>query len=257
MNVVEGPTLSQVSGIAHGFFGRHGGVSQGLYASLNCGYGSGDDAGYVRENRTRAGRQLGVEHDRVLTVHQIHSANAVVVEQCWSREAQPKADAMATREPNIALSILTADCAPILFADAQARVIGAAHAGWKGALGGVAEAAVAAMEQLGAQRKHIVACVGPCISQNSYEVGGEFRAQFLAADAANADFFVAGRRSGHWQFDLPAYVRMRLVKLGLGTVDDVGRCTYADEVDYFSFRRTTHRSEPDYGRNLSGIVLRL
>jgi len=256
MNVVESPTLSQVSGIAHGFFGRQGGVSQGLYASLNCGYGSGDDAGYVRENRTRAGLQLGVEHDRVLTVYQIHSANAVVVEQCWLREAQPKADAMATRAPNIALSILTADCAPILFADVRARVIGAAHAGWKGALGGVADAAVAAMEQLGAQRQHIVACVGPCISQKSYEVGGEFRARFLAADAANADFFVVGQRSGHWQFDLPAYLRMRLAKLELGVVDDVGRCTYADEADYFSFRRTTHRSEPDYGRNLSGIVLR-
>ena len=175
MNVVESPPLSQVSGIAHGFFGRQGGVSHGLFASLNCGYGSGDETMRVRENRARAGRRLGVEHDRVLTVYQIHSANAVVVEQCWLREAQPKADAMATREPNIALSILTADCAPILFADAQARVIGAAHAGWKGALGGVTEAAVAAMEQLGAQRQHIVACVGPCISQKSYEVGGEFR----------------------------------------------------------------------------------
>lgn len=256
MNVVESPTLAKVGGVAHGFFGRRGGVSQGLFASLNCGYGSSDEAARVRENRTRAGRQLGVTHDGVLTVYQIHSADAVIVEQCWTREAQPKADAMATRMPNIALSILTADCAPVLFADEGAHVIGAAHAGWKGALGGVAEAAVAAMEQLGAQRKHIVACVGPCISQKCYEVGGEFHAQFLAADAANADFFVAGRRSGHWQFDLPAYVRMRLAKLGLGTVDDVGRCTYADEADYFSFRRTTHRSEPDYGRNLSGIVLR-
>ena len=255
MNVVECRMLAQLPAIAHGFFGRQGGVSQGVFASLNCGYGSGDNADHVRENRTRVGRRLGVEHDRVLTVYQMHSPEAVIVNQCWAREAQPKADAMASREPGIALSILTADCAPILLADAQARVIGAAHAGWKGALTGVAEAAVAAMEQLGARRDRIVATVGPCITQPSYEVGEEFRARFVAASNANAKFFATGARAGHWQFDLPGYVRARLSTLGLGAVGAIERCTYADEADYFSFRRTTHRGEPDYGRNLSAIVL--
>jgi len=247
--------LAQSSGIRHGFFGRQGGVSQGIFASLNCGYGSGDDVALVRENRTRVGRHLGVEHDRVLSVYQIHSPEAVIVKECWAREAQPKADAMATAEPGIALSILTADCAPILFADAQAKVIGAAHAGWKGALTGVADNAIAAMETLGARRARIVATVGPCITQPSYEVGDEFRVRFLEADAVNAKYFAPGRRAGHWQFDLPGYVAARLARLGLEAVNVIDRCTYANEADYFSFRRTTHRAESDYGRNLSAIVL--
>jgi YfiH family protein len=255
MNVVECRTLAQLPAIKHGFFGRRGGVSQGMFASLNCGYGSGDKSDDVRENRTRAGRKLGVEHDRVLTVYQIHSPEAVVVTQCWTRDAQPKADGMATREPGIALSILTADCAPVLFADAGAKVIGAAHAGWKGALTGVVEATIGAMEGLGAQRARIVATIGPCITQPSYEVGDEFRARFVDSDQANTNFFSQGQRAGHWQFDLPGYVHARLLKLGLGGVSAIERCTYADETDYFSFRRTTHRGEPDYGRNLSAIVL--
>jgi YfiH family protein len=255
MNVVECRTLSQLPGLAHGFFGRRGGVSRGLFASLNCGFGSGDDAACVRENRSRAGHRLGVDVDRLLTVYQIHSANAVIVDEPWPREAQPKADAMATRQPNIALGILAADCAPVLFADAEARVAGAAHAGWKGALGGVVEAAVKAMETLGAARERIVAAIGPCISQTSYEVGSEFRAQFVAADPHNAHFFIRGQRSDHWQFDLPGYVEGRLAKLDLRAVERVDRCSYLNEADYFSFRRTTHQSEPDYGRNLSAIVL--
>jgi len=191
----------------------------------------------------------------VLTAYQIHSADAVVVNQTWARGSQPKADAMVTRERNIALGILAADCAPVLFADAGARVIGAAHAGWKGAIMGVVEAAVVAMEQLGATRSRIVAAVGPCISQESYEVGEEFRARFVAADLVNAAFFVPGKRAGHWQFDLPTYVGHRLAKLGLEAVSLPRRCTYANDAEYFSFRRTTHRGEPDYGRNLSAIVL--
>jgi YfiH family protein len=255
MNVVECRMLSKLPGLAHGFFGRSGGVSTGLFATLNCGLGSSDDAECVRENRERAGRRLGVSGERLLTAYQIHSADVVVVTKPWARGSQPKADAMVTRERNVALGILAADCAPVLFADAGAQVIGAAHAGWKGAITGVVEAAVDAMEKLGAARRRIVAVVGPCISQASYEVGDEFRCQFVAADPANAAFFAPGKRAGHWQFDLPAYVGQRLAKLGLEFVSVLNRCTYANEADYFSFRRTTHRGEPDYGRNLSAIVL--
>ena len=255
MNVAECRTLSTQPGLAHGFFGREGGVSQGIFASLNCGFGSGDEPERVRENRTRAAKHLGTTFDRLLTAYQIHSAEAVIVEEPWATNSQPKADAMATRVPNLALGILAADCAPVLFADATARVIGAAHAGWKGALGGVVEAAVKAMERLGAERGRIVATVGPCIGQASYEVGGEFRAQFVAADGANDAFFVQGTRADHWQFDLPGYVDARLRRLDLHAVSRVDRCTYANADDYFSFRRTTHRREPDYGRNLSAIVL--
>lgn len=255
MNVSECRTLAGASGIRHGFFGRQGGVSQGIFSSLNCGYGSGDDPDFVRENRTRVGTHIGVGHDDVLSVYQIHSPEAVVVENRWVRGAQPKADAMVTREPGIALSILTADCAPVLFADTEARVIGAAHAGWKGAVTGVAEATIAAMEGLGAQPNRIVASIGPCISQPSYEVGEEFRTRFIETDEDNAHFFGIGRRPGHWQFDLPGYVQSRLSKIGLKSVSTVPHCTYARADDYFSFRRTTHRGESDYGRNLSAIVL--
>ena len=255
MNVSECQTLARASGVRHGFFGRQGGVSQGIFSSLNCGYGSGDDPELVRENRTRIGRCLGIDHDQVLSVYQIHSPEAVVVTQAWARSEQPKADAMATATPGIALSILTADCAPVLFADAEAKVVGAAHAGWKGALTGVVEAAVGAMEKLGARRERIVAAIGPCITQPSYEVGDQFRTRFVEASVANATHFAAGKRAGHWQFDLPGYVRSRLSSLGLKSVSVINRCTYAEADDYFSFRRTTHRGESDYGRNLSAIVL--
>jgi YfiH family protein len=255
MNVVECPALSKPPGVAHGFFGRRGGVSQGMFASLNCGFGSSDDAEHVGENRERAARRLGVSGDRLLTAYQIHSAEVVVVAAPWARGSQPKADAMVTRERNIALGILAADCAPVLFADADAQIIGAAHAGWKGAITGVVAATVEAMEKIGAARRRIVATVGPCISQASYEVGAEFRDRFVATDGANALFFAPGNRAGHWQFDLPTYVGRRLMDLGLKAVSVLDRCTYVNEADYFSFRRTTHRTEPDYGRNLSAIVL--
>jgi polyphenol oxidase len=253
MNILEAPELS-MSGIKHGFFGRKGGVSEGLYASLNCGLGSNDDAVRVRENRGRAASHLGIDADHLLTVYQIHSPDVFVVTAPWPRGEQPKADAMVTNRKGIALSVLAADCTPVLFADAQARVIGSAHAGWKGALGGVVDQTVAAMEKLGATRAGIRAVVGPCISQESYEVGPEFRERFLETDKDNAAFFRAGARAQHWQFDLPGYVVRRAKALGIAVANRT-RCTYINGEDYFSYRRTTHKGEPDYGRNLSAIVL--
>jgi YfiH family protein len=251
MLVLHAPNLSSTPAIAHGFFGRTGGVSRGIYASLNCGPGSGDDAGDVAQNRRRAREALGA--GALNTLHQIHSPTALNVGAAW--EAAPQADAMVTRTRGIALGILSADCAPILFADAQAKVIGAAHAGWKGALSGVVEASVAAMEALGADRSRIAAAIGPCISQANYEVGDEFRARFLAADAATARFFTAGARAAHHQFDLESYVAQRLTRAGVDNVSRLSACTYAREADFFSFRRATHRGENDYGRELSAIVL--
>ena len=242
------------SGIVHGFFGRTGGVSQGIYASLNCGPGSGDTREAVLENRARAAKALSAAA-RLVTLYQVHGAEAVTVTAPWEIAANPKADAMVTDRPGIALGILTADCAPILLADATARVIGAAHAGWGGAFGGVADSVVAAMEGLGAQRGRIRAAVGPCIGQTAYEVGPEFEARFRAADPGNSRFFRTGARSGHWQFDLPAYVSHRLARAGVGSIDGLGACTYERDADFFSYRRATHWRESDYGRQLSAIML--
>lgn len=238
----------------HGFFGRRGGVSGGLYTGLNCGFGSGDDAARVAANRACAAAALDVPPERLLTLYQIHSPETVTVTQPWERARAPRADAMVTREPGLALGILTADCAPVLLADAQARVIGAAHAGWKGALGGVLESALIAMERLGAVRAHIRAVIGPCISQANYEVGPEFHERFIAADVENQRFFVPSPRADHWMFDLSAYAAARLIAAGVEACA-IGACTYADAAAYFSFRRATHRGEPDYGRNLSAIAL--
>lgn len=240
-----------VPAIAHGFFGRTGGVSRGIYASLNCGPGSSDDPSNVAENRRRAREALGAS--ALNTLYQIHSPNAVTVDAAWS--IGPQADAMVTKTRGIALGILSADCAPVLFADAEAQVIGAAHAGWKGALSGVIEATVAAMEALGARRSRIAAALGPCISQANYEVGEEFHARFVAADATNVRFFAAGARAGHHQFDLEAFVAARLVHAGVANLSRLSTCTYAHEAEFFSFRRATHRGEKDYGRELSAIVL--
>lgn len=242
-------------GIRYGFFTREGGVSEGLFASLNCGFGSGDDEGKVAENRRRVAASLGLLPDRLVTCYQLHSAEAVVVERPWRREDRPRADAMATRAPGIALGILTADCAPVLFADAEARVIGAAHAGWRGALGGVLEATVAAMAKLGAAPRRIAAGIGPCIGRNSYEVGPEFPAPFLAEDGGNVDFFIDAPRAGHFLFDLAGYVARRLERLGLGRVERTGGDTAAEPERFFSYRRACLRKEPDYGRELSVISL--
>jgi polyphenol oxidase len=240
--------------IRHGFFGRQGGVSEGVYASLNCGPGSSDAREKVLENRRRTIQALSPSA-RLVTLYQIHSGVAVTVSEPWEIKDNPKADAMATARPGIALGILTADCIPLLFADPKARVIGAAHAGWGGAISGIAEAAIAAMESLGATRAGIGAAIGPCIHQAAYEVGPEFIARFAAEDAANRRFFAPGAREGHSQFDLPAYVAARLMKAGIPTVETLPHCTYANEAEFFSYRRTTHRKEPDYGRQLSAIVL--
>jgi hypothetical protein len=237
--------------ISHGFFGRTGGVSSGIYASLNCGPGSNDDATHVEENRRRV--RAALRTDTLNTLYQIHSPTAVTVTAPW--QTPPQADAMVTKTPGIALGILSADCAPVLFADAEAGVIGTAHAGWKGALAGVTDSALAAMEALGARRTRIAAAIGPCISQANYEVGEEFRARFVAADKSNAQFFGKADRPLHHQFDLEAYVAFRLSSAGLANVSRLSACTYAREADFFSFRRATHRGEADYGREISAIVL--
>jgi hypothetical protein len=241
--------------IRHGFFTREGGVSVGLYASLNCGYGSADDPDAVTENRRRAAARLGVEADRLSAVHQVHSPTCVVVETPFARGTAPKADAMATRVRGLALGILTADCAPVLFADAEAGVVGAAHAGWKGAVGGVIDATVEAMVGLGAERRRIAAAVGPCIARHSYEVGPEFPAPFLAAEPADADLFAPSTRAGHHMFDLPGYVARRLARAGVTRVEVAPHDTVSQADQFFSYRRSVLRGEPDYGRELSAIVL--
>jgi hypothetical protein len=242
-------------GIRHGFFTRAGGVSDGLYASLNCGFGSDDDPAKVAENRRRAAAALGVDADRLLTCYQIHSATVVTVERPWQRAENPRADAMVTRLPGIALGILTSDCAPVLFADPEARIIGAAHAGWRGALGGVLEATVAAMRALGAQPARIRAAIGPCIAQASYEVGPEFPAPFLAEEAPTAAFFREAERSGFFHFDLGGYVARRLGRLGLARIEATGGDTAAEPARFFSYRRSCLLKEPDFGRELSAICL--
>ena len=240
--------------LAHGFFGRQGGVSEGIYASLNCGPGSGDDRAKVIENRRRAMQALGAD-GRLLTLYQIHSSKAVTVTQPWEIGESPQADAMVTNLPGLALGMLTADCAPVLLADTEAGVIGAAHAGWKGALDGIVESTVAAMAKLGAVRGRIAAAIGPCISQANYEVEGEFRANFTSADSANARFFAPGDREGYFRFDLEAYVAMRLDDAGIADVEALAACTYARAGDFYSFRRATHAGEKDYGREVSAIML--
>jgi polyphenol oxidase len=253
INAYRSTLLDDAKGVAHAFCGRKGGVSSGVFASLNCGPGSGDDLARVAENRTRALKTVSARD--LVTLYQIHSAEAVIADAPWTRETAPRADGMATNVPGLALGILTADCAPVLFADPDARVIGAAHAGWKGAFGGVIEATVERMLSLGARREKILACVGPSITQENYEVGPEFFDRFVEADADDQEFFDPSGKPGHWRFDLVGYVLKRIANAGVTRDDDLDRCTYALEQDLFSFRRATHRGETDYGRNLSLIAL--
>ena len=245
------------SGIAHGFFGCTGGASTGLFASLNCGPGSGDDIDAVAENRRRAlGELSGGATAELLTLYQVHGRETVTVANPWPFSERPKADAMVTNVSGLALGILTADCAPVLLADAKARVIGAAHAGWKGALAGVTDSVIEAMESLGAARARIAAAIGPCITQPNYEVGPELAAAFVGADPANAQFFRPSDRSDHFRFDLAGYVARRLRAAGIANVETIAACTYAREQDFYSFRRATHHGEKDYGRQLSAILLK-
>ena len=253
--LLQAGSLAAMPGVRHAFFTREGGVSQGIYASLNGGVGSQDDRAHVAENRARMAAALGVPSAALVTPYQIHSAEVVVAEAPWTHAARPRADAVVTRLPNLAVGVSTADCGPVLLADGAAGVIGAAHAGWRGALAGVIDAAIAAMERLGAERRRIVAVLGPMIRQPNYEVGGELVERFVAADPANGRFFRPATRPGHALFDLPGYVAARLAAAEVGTVEDLAQCTYADPQRYFSFRRATHRGEPDYGRHVNAIAL--
>jgi hypothetical protein len=246
--------LSAAPGLRHVFFTREGGVSKGIYASLNAGIGSQDDPANVTENRRRMAEALGVAPENFLSVYQIHSPDAVIADKAWDAASRPRADAIVTRTPGLAIGATAADCGPILFVDPQARVIGAAHAGWKGALTGVLEKTLDAMEKLGGKRGDIVAAIGPLIRQPSYEVGAEFVARFTEAEADNARFFVPSARDGHAMFDLGGFIRMRLERAGVLMIDDTGIDTYADE-RFFSYRRSVHRKEPDYGRHVHAIVL--
>lgn len=252
--ILTADSLRDISGIGHAFFTRIGGVSGGLYASLNVGFGSDDTAENVRQNRERAMAALtGAE--TLNTVYQIHGATVARADTAWEPSAAPKADAMVTDRPGVAIGILTADCAPVLFADPVNRVVGAAHAGWRGAVGGVLTATVEAMESLGAERSSILAVVGPAIAQASYEVGPEFPAPFLEENAGNQRFFRPSARETHHMFDLAGYTESRLAALGLASAETVGRDTCAEEDLFFSYRRSTLRQEADYGRELSAIVI--
>ena len=252
---VSAEILSDIPGIRHGFFGRRGGVSTGIYSALNCGLGSGDDPAAVVENRDRVARALGVRPGSIVTLYQVHSATALVVDRPIRREDMPKADALVTRTPGVAIAAMAADCTPVLFADPLTRTIGAAHAGWRGAIGGVLESTIRAMEGLGARRSNIRAAVGPTINQPAYEVGPEFEARFLAAAPGNERFFARASVDARPHFDLPGYVQARLEAAGIAAVERRTLCTYANESLFFSYRRATHRKEADYGRQISAIVV--
>jgi YfiH family protein len=246
--------LSAIPGLRHAFFTREGGVSGGIYDSLNGGVGSNDDPANVAENRRRMADAMGVAPDHLLNVWQVHSLDVVVATGPWQGAERPRADAIVTRTEGLAIGATAADCGPILLVDPNARVIGAAHAGWKGALTGILESTIDAMEKLGAERSGIVAAIGPLIRQHSYEVGGEFVERFVEADAENALFFIPAARERHAMFDLAGFIRMRLENAGVLMIDDIGVDTYSDE-RFYSYRRSVHRKEPDYGRHVHAIAL--
>jgi polyphenol oxidase len=251
---LHSPLLSAVPRLRHAFFSRDGGVSEGIYAGLNGGIGSNDDPAKVAENRRRMAQHLGVPREHLLTAFQIHSPDVAVASASWDTASRPRADAIITRTEGLAIGITAADCGPILLVDPNARVIGAAHAGWKGALTGIVESTVEAMEKLGADRTNILAAIGPLIRQYSYEVGNEFVERFIEADVENSLFFVPAARDGHAMFDLAGLIRMRLENAGVLVIDDIGIDTYSDQ-RFFSYRRSVHRKERDYGRHVHAIVL--
>ena len=245
----------RASGLAHGFFTRRGGVSQGVYTSLNGGVGSRDDPAAVHENRARMAAALGIEPARLLIPYQVHSADALAVAAPWPPDARPRCDALVTATAGLGLGVTGADCGIVLFAAPSAGVIGAAHAGWRGALDGIIEATVAAMETLGAQPKDIVAALGPTIAQESYEVGPEFVATFVHAEPDSGRFFIPSVNPGHSMFDLHGFIGMRIARSGVARFEDLGLDTYSDEARFFSYRRATHRKEADYGRLVAAIAL--
>lgn len=249
LEIVTAPSLE---GVRHGFFTRRGGASSGIFAGLNCGGGSSDQAEIVEMNRVRAAEAMGVPRANLVTVHQVHSANAVTLDA--APDEAPRADAIVTTTPGLAIAVLTADCQPILFADRSAGVVAAAHAGWRGALDGIIEATLDEMERAGARRERVHAAIGPSISQRAYEVGEEFLERFLDDDPANARFFINGL-DGKFQFDLPAYGLARLRKAGVGQAEWTRHCTYHDTERFYSYRRSTHHNEADYGRLISAIRL--
>ncbi len=253
--MITAESLTGLAGVHHAFFTREGGVSEGLYASRNCGYGSDDRPDHVRENRRRSAEALGAEAQRLVTVHQTHSDRALFIEAPWQPQDAPRADALVCDRPGLALGILTADCAPVLFADPDVGVIGAAHAGWRGALTGILDNTVAEMERRGADRARILAAIGPRIGHGSYEVGPEFYDRFVAEDADNARHFSAQDGNGRHHFDLADYIMRRLESLGLGRIGAVAHDTFTEEDRFFSYRRSVKRGEPDYGRCLSAIAL--
>lgn len=253
--MLTAPSLGSLSRIRHAFFTREGGVSQGVCATLNGGVGSSDDPAHVAENRRRMARALDADADRLATVHQIHSADVAIAEKAWTMDARPRADAIVTCTPGLAIAVTTADCGPVLFAEPKARVIGAAHAGWRGALSGVLDATIAAMEQFGADRDRIHAALGPMIRQRNYEVGPEFVQKFCEQDPANSRFFQDAERQDYALFDLAGYIAARLRRAGIHQIEDLGLCTYADPYRFYSYRRSVHRGERDYGRHLNAIVL--
>ncbi len=253
LDPVEVIRAAALGGLPHGFLGRRGGISTGTAAGLNVGLGSGDEPAVVAENRARAAAAV-LPGAPLVGVYQVHSPDCVTVAEPWGDAARPHADALVTDRPGLLLGILTADCAPVLLADRDAGVVGAAHAGWKGAFTGVVESTVAAMRALGARPEAITAAIGPCIAQASYEVDRTFRERFLAADSGDARHFAAGRPD-HWQFDLEGYVAARLGAAGVGRIERLGLDTYAAPRRFYSFRRATHRGEPSYGRQISLIAL--
>jgi len=252
---IEAPSLASLPGIRHAFFTRRGGVSAGLYGSLNGGMGSNDDPEAVKENRARMARSLGLAPEALLACWQVHSPDAVLATTPWTREEAPKADAIVTATPGLGAAVSIADCGPVLFADPQARVVAAAHSGWKGAIGGVIAATVELMEAQGARRGNIRAVIGPLIRQSSYEVGEDFVSRFLEQDQAFARFFAPAERPHHALFDLPGFIRLRLQQAGVEQIEDLALNTYTDEERFYSFRRATHRQEADYGRLIAAIAL--
>jgi len=252
--MIKAPVVASIEGVSHGFFTRQGGHSRGIYASLNTGLGADEDREIVLKNRQMVADALGA--DQVITPYQYHSALALVVDEAWDWQSPPKADGLVTRQKGLAIAVNTADCTPVIFADINGDIVGIAHAGWKGTVGGVLEATLAAMQSLGAKPENIVAAIGPTISQGNYEVGPEFVEQFVADNPDSAKFFVASERSGHAMFDLPGCVEDRLGRCHLKQIENLALCTYGDEEQFFSYRRMTHRGEPDYGRQMSAVCLR-